>query len=240
MNAELVRQIVVRGREPGCLRLDLPAALCGAAPAAAIETALRGVVGVYRVSLYPGERKLTVRYDAHAVDAGAIARHLKEAVLALPAEVSAAADEAQAETASLPDLLRALGRQGRRAFDDFMTACAPAAGPAAATAATTTAAAPSAPASAAGDKLQSLLAGALTEQSVINFLNDLVAFYLIKAHWNLITQRWLKEPVKYADAWLATFYLVFLLVRYRRSIARKSAAAAAQATPAAAPPAAQA
>jgi hypothetical protein len=38
-------------------------------------------------------------------------------------------------------------------------------------------------------------------------------------HWELISQRWLKNPVKHADAWLTVFYLMFLLVRYRKSIA---------------------
>ena len=68
-----------------------------------------------------------------------------------------------------------------------------------------------------------MLANALTEKAIINFLNDLVAFYLVKVHWELISQRWLKSPAKHADAWLAAFYLVFLLVRYRKSIAAEAA-----------------
>jgi hypothetical protein len=64
-----------------------------------------------------------------------------------------------------------------------------------------------------------MLANALTEKAIVNFLNDLIAFYLVKVHWELISQRWLKNPVKHADAWLAIFYLMFLLVRYRKSIA---------------------
>ena len=73
---------------------------------------------------------------------------------------------------------------------------------------------PDAPATTAAE-----LATALTEKAVINFLNDLVAFYLVKVHWELISQRWLKDPVKHANAWLTVFYLMFLLVRYRKSIA---------------------
>ena len=70
-----------------------------------------------------------------------------------------------------------------------------------------------------------MLATALTEKAAINFLNDLVAFYLVKVHWELISQRWLKSPVKHADAWLTVFYLMFLLVRYRKSIATPVVAA---------------
>jgi hypothetical protein len=62
-----------------------------------------------------------------------------------------------------------------------------------------------------------MLESALTEQAIINFLNDLLAFYLIRVHWDLITQRWLREPLKFRYAWLTIFYLVFLLVRYRKT-----------------------
>lgn len=69
-----------------------------------------------------------------------------------------------------------------------------------------------------GTRLRPILQGALTEKATINFLNDVLMFYLVKAHWGLITRRWLKQPVQHADAWLTTFYLAFLLVRYRKSI----------------------
>jgi hypothetical protein len=72
-------------------------------------------------------------------------------------------------------------------------------------------------------KLQPMLANALSEKAIINFLNDLVAFYLVKVHWELISQRWLKDPVKHANAWLTVFYLMFLLVRYRKAIAAEAA-----------------
>jgi hypothetical protein len=51
-------------------------------------------------------------------------------------------------------------------------------------------------------------------------------------HWELISQRWLKDPVKNANAWLTVFYLMFLLVRYRKSIAAEAAKPAAVPVPA--------
>ena len=74
-----------------------------------------------------------------------------------------------------------------------------------------------APADSLHRKLQPVLASALTEKAIINFFNDMVAFYLIKAHWDLITKRWLKEPLAHSSAWMTTFYLIFLLVRYRKT-----------------------
>ena len=54
---------------------------------------------------------------------------------------------------------------------------------------------------------------------MINFANDIVAFYLIRVHWNLITQHWIKAPLQHGSAWLTVFYLTFLLVRYRKGAA---------------------
>jgi hypothetical protein len=56
----------------------------------------------------------------------------------------------------------------------------------------------------------------INERSIINFANDITAFYLIRVHWDLITKQWLKTPLKYSNAWLTVFYLTFLLVRYRK------------------------
>jgi copper chaperone CopZ len=66
-------------------------------------------------------------------------------------------------------------------------------------------------------RLDPVMKGALTEKASINFLNDVLMFYLIKIHWDLITKRWMKEPLKHADAWLTTLYLIFLLIRTGRA-----------------------
>lgn len=41
--------------------------------------------------------------------------------------------------------------------------------------------------------------------------------FSVKAHWDLITKRWLKDPLAHSNAWMTTFYLIFLLVRYRKT-----------------------
>lgn len=70
---------------------------------------------------------------------------------------------------------------------------------------------------AAPGRFRPLVESATTEKAVTNFFNDIVAFYLIRTHWDLITRHWIKDPVKFSNAWLTVFYLVFLLVRYRKS-----------------------
>jgi hypothetical protein len=206
MNADdLSRRIVVRHREAGYLRLELPGEICHAAAAAAIEQGLHAVAGVYRVTVYPADRRLAVRYDAHACGAADVARGLKNLLGDLPA---AAAEAPSLAPAARPlPALSDIRVQARRAFADLRARLE-------------RLRRPGAPAGSLQAKLQPMLANALTDKAITNFLNDIVAFYLIKVHWELITQRWLKDPVKYGNAWLTTFYLVFLLVRYRKSIAK--------------------
>jgi hypothetical protein len=206
MNADdLSRRIVVRHREAGYLRLELPGEICHAAAAAAIEQGLHAVAGVYRVTVYPADRRLAVRYDAHACGAADVARGLKDLLGDLAAAAAAAPSLAPAAR-PLP-ALSDIRVQARRAFADLRARLE-------------RLRRPGAPAGSLQAKLQPMLANALTDKAITNFLNDIVAFYLIKVHWELITQRWLKDPVKYGNAWLTTFYLVFLLVRYRKSIAK--------------------
>ena len=214
MNADdLARRIVVRHREAGYLRLELPAEICSAAAIGVIDAALRRVVGVYRVTLYAAQRRLVVSFDAHVCTAADVARGLKVCLHALPDEAIAAAPAPDTMTALAGKLNPALhdaARQARRAFANLRGQIERLRHPRAA------------PGSLQA-KLQPMLANALSEKAIINFLNDLVAFYLVKVHWELISQRWLKDPVRHANAWLTVFYLMFLLVRYRKSSAAEAA-----------------
>ena len=55
---DLARRILVRHREAGHLRLELPAEICHAAAGAVMDAALRDVAGVYRVVFQVTERRL--------------------------------------------------------------------------------------------------------------------------------------------------------------------------------------
>ena len=217
MNADdLARRIVVRHREAGDLRLELPAEICHPAAVAAINATLRQVTGVYRVAFYAAQRRLVVSFDGHVCTAADVARALKGCLHALPgspvaAPVAPAAEHAVVALPAKPTpALQDAARQARRAFARLRHRVE-------------LLRQPKAPPGSLQAKLQPMLANALTEKAIINFLNDLVAFYLVKVHWELISQRWLKDPVKYANAWLTVFYLMFLLVRYRKAIAAEAA-----------------
>lgn len=180
-------------RDAGYLRLRLPPELRTPDAGAAIENGLGGMAGVQRVTLLTAEGKLAVRFDPHVATHGGIALRLKSLLAALP-EAEAAAAASPAETA--PALAVAAGQPGLALRIDDMREKLIAATP---------------------DRFRPMVESATTEKAVTNFFNDIVAFYLIKVHWDLIVNRWIKDPVKYGNAWLTVFYLVFLLVRYRKS-----------------------
>lgn len=208
---DLARRILVRHREAGHLRLELPAVICHAAAGQAMAAAVRAVPGVYRVVFQAAERRLAVHFDARLCHAGDVARALRASLDSLPlapdADPGSAVPAPAADpTAAARQALREAAARTRGAWRDLRTSLAHTVRP-------------GAPGGSLQARLQPMLANALTEKAIVNFLNDLIAFYLVKVHWELISQRWLKNPVKHADAWLAIFYLMFLLVRYRKSIA---------------------
>lgn len=193
---ELARRIVVLHRGPGFLRLELPDDLCRAEVAQRIERSLPNTPGIAGAAVDPDGRRISIRFDASTVSAGQVARALFALLCDLPARVEAteAAPERSAGTAftnglqPLLDRLKALLTPATPPVEGSLQA-----------------------------RFQPLVDSALTEKAIINFFNDIVAFYLIKTHWDLITKRWLQNPVANSNAWLTVFYLVFLLIRYRKS-----------------------
>lgn len=212
--ASLSRLIAVRHKEAGHLRLELPPQLAGPAARAHLDAGLRQAAGVYRVGFEEEGRRLSIWFDAGQCAIGDVAGRLRGLLDSLPAESAprapsatpAAAGGTWAAPARDPFAAarqafeRGAGRVGdtvHRLLDRLRH--------------------PGAPAGSLQAKLHPMLKGALTEQATINFLNDVLAFYLIKVHWDLVTKRWMKNPVAHADTWLAVFYLLFLLMRYRKS-----------------------
>ncbi|MEW6293875.1 MAG: hypothetical protein AB1544_11290 [Pseudomonadota bacterium] len=182
--------IQVLQRADGYLRLRLPAPLRSPETGAALESSLRALPGVVRTSWLTVEGKLAVRFDPQRLTHADVARRIKALLPAPDLEPQAAA---QVEPAPPPDEPTAVGPAER--LEDLRAKLI----------------------AAAPERFRPLVESATTEKAVTNFFNDIVAFYLIKTHWDLIVNRWIKEPVKYGNAWLTVFYLVFLLVRYRKS-----------------------
>lgn len=188
---ELARRIVVLHRGAGFLRLELPEELCRPEVAQAVERGLPVTPGIAGATVDPDGRRISIRFEAATLSAGQVARALFALLRELPAAEAPENSTVTALASGLQPLLDQLKAM-------LTPATAPAEGSLQA-------------------RFQPLLESALTEKAIVNFFNDIVAFYLIKTHWDLITKRWLQNPIAHSNAWLTVFYLVFLLVRYRKS-----------------------
>ena len=196
--AQLADRIVVIHREPGYLRLELPGELCSLDLAADIEAGLKTLAGIGTAAVDTGWKRISIRYDATSLTTAQVARQLFDVIDALP-EGDAATQEAPADTTANGGFLD----QGiQPVLDKIKSAIIPPGEP---------------PADSMRARFQPMVESALTEKAITNFFNDIVAFYLIKVHWDLITKRWLQNPLAHSNAWLTTFYLIFLLIRYRKS-----------------------
>lgn len=195
--AQLAGRIVVCHRERGFLRLELPAELCTPDVAADLSAGARTLTGVLSAAVDTGWQRISIRYDAAQLTTAQVARQLFDVVDALPLDTAAIpADAAPATPAwSLEQGFQPL-------LDKLKARLLPAEPP---------------PEGSLQARFQPIVDSALTEKAITNFFNDIVAFYLIRVHWDLITKRWLQNPIANSNAWLATFYLVFLLVRYRKT-----------------------
>ena len=193
----LWRDVVVRHRGPGHIRFDLPAPLLAADTVAALESGLRRVDGVYRVVVFPGQGKLSIRWAEEVCS-------LAEIVRALADLVGRAAVGELAPPQPRPGLLRRI-RQApplvrlRARYDDIR---------------------------AKGELVYRLVAAKSGGKAAlpfdakdwfIHFANDLVVFYLIRLHWDRIVGQWLPRPWTFRYQWMTVVYLVFLLVRFRKA-----------------------
>jgi hypothetical protein len=200
------REFILRYRIDGHVRFQIPALICEASIAKAITEAILAIDGVYRVNLYRGQKKLSIRFHESLCDFKSLAKQLfllldelKKKGLLNPEQVTKSQPLSQwkQKTRSKLDEFKAT-RWAKEKYGD------------------------------ARDTFQAAkIIGKIgikkpkafikdPEKAVIDFLNDILVLYLIKTHWNSITQHWLVKPFKHRYELMAMFYMFFLLVRSRK------------------------
>ncbi|CUW41048.1 protein of unknown function [Magnetospirillum sp. XM-1] len=202
----LWQAMTVRHRSKGHVRFDLPEPLCTPQAALVLAGGLEGMEGVYRVHVFSGQGKLSIRWFEDVCTLADIARLLAGLVgeaVDLD-QVPPAPGEEPVEPSWL-DRLKAAApvRAMRQRYDDLK---------------------------AKADVVRQIVAiktgkpipgGVDLQEWIIHFLNDLVAFYLIRQHWDRIVGQWLPRPWAFRYQWMTVIYLTFLLVRYRKGAVPK-------------------
>jgi hypothetical protein len=202
----LWQAMAVRYRSPGHVRFDLPEILRTSQAAGVLEGGLGSIEGVYRVHVFTGAGKLSIRWFEDVCTLSDIARVLAGLVAEAVDldQLPPAPDEDEVPPSWLDRLKEAAPlRAVRQRFDDLK---------------------------AKADVVRQIVAiktgkpipgGVDLQEWIIHFLNDLVAFYLIRQHWDRIIGQWLPRPWAHRYQWLTVVYLTFLLVRYRKGAVPK-------------------
>lgn len=199
---DLAKEIVVRHREDGHVRFQLPTALSTPPVAQRLATELHRIEGVYRVDLSQGQRKLSIRFIEHVCSLQDLGRELyrlinaiewADTVTAAPAAHEAFPSAVRRRLSTLHPVqwLRSKAREARETVTAMSIL-------------------------ARRQSLQQKALAAFDEDTVIHFLNDALLIFLIKLHWPQIRHFWIKQPWVYRYEWMAASYLLYLMVRSRR------------------------
>ncbi len=197
------KEFVLRYRAGGHVRFQIPVRICNVDVAKAVTDGISEIDGVYRVNLYRNQQKLSIRFEESFCDFKSLARQLfhlladleKKGVLK-PKAVSKSAPWKEKVKSKL-DVFKATRWAKERYGDAKETVQA---------AKVITRLGMQKPTAFMKDP----------EKAIIDFLNDILVLFLIRLHWNEITQNWLVKPLKYRYEWMALFYMFFLLVRSRK------------------------
>ena len=186
----IAKQIIVRYRAEGHVRFAVPSEVCQPQAAQQLERQLKQVEGIYRVDLHRGQGKLSIRYIEGVTDFKTVARALFDALGSIEAQPACCANSiTQKEEQSDKGWLQAKYQEVRETF------------------------------TALGIVTRTLKPSALTpeqEKFTVEFLTDILVLYLIKQHWHLIMSHWIRSPWQYRSEWMATIYMIFLLVRSKK------------------------
>ena len=197
------KEFVLRYKEDGHVRFQVPARICNIDVAKAVTDGISEIDGVYRVNLYRSQQKLSIRFKESVCDFKSVARQLFDLLTDLEKK-----GDLKPKPVSKSTLWKEKAKAKLDAFkptrwvkEKF------------------------------GDAKETVQAAKVItrlgmkkptafmkdpEKTVIDFLNDILVLFLIKLHWNDITQHWLLKPLKHRYEWMALFYMFFLLVRSRK------------------------
>ena len=197
------KEFVLRYRVDGHVRFQIPDQICNVDVAKAVTDGISGIDGVYRVNLYRSQQKLSIRFDESVCDFKLLARQLFNLLAALekngdlkPKPVAKSVPWKEKAKAKL-DGFKATRWAKEKYGDAKETVQA---------AKVITKLGMKKPKAFMNDP----------EKAIIDFLNDILVIFLIRLHWNNITQHWLVKPLKHRYEWMALFYMFFLLVRSRK------------------------
>lgn len=196
------KQFVLRYREEGHLRFEIPVQFCGVEVAGALTDRLLAADGIYRVKVYRSQKKLSIRYQDTVCDFNRLAKLLFQIIndlekQAMQEDITKVSKQNKKRVQNAVKQSR-IGRWFSQKYDDTKETLQ------AAKIITK-----------AGLRKQGKFMND-PEKAIIDFFNDILVLFLIRLHWDHITKEWIPKPIKYRYEWMAVFYMIFLLMRSRK------------------------
>lgn len=197
------RNFVLRYRESGHIRFQIPSEACDSAAAKALTEKLLELDGVYRVVLYRRQQKLSIRFQETICEFESLVKQLYQ-ILAEIEKTGLFNPKPIAKSRLWKE--RAIGNKAKPGPLNWFKQKY--------TDAKDTVHAAKVVGKIGLKKPKAFLND--PEKAVIDFLNDILVLFLIKLHWQHITQQWIVKPFKYRYEWMAIFYMFYLLIRSRK------------------------
>ncbi|CAG1770975.1 hypothetical protein BAC3_01463 [uncultured bacterium] len=199
------KAFILRYRAEGHIRFQVPNEVCQANMAKALTNGVLAIDGVYRVQLYRSQQKLSIHYQESVCDFQSLARQLYSLLTEL--EKNDALEQKETPKARF----NAWREKAKQKFQNLKSTRW---AKEKYTDAKETVQAAKVIGKLSMKKPQAFMAD--PEKAAIDFFTDMLVIFLIKLHWEDITQKWLLKPFKHRYEWMALFYMFFLLVRSRR------------------------
>jgi hypothetical protein len=198
------KQFILRYRDEGHVRFEIPVQFCDAKTAHTLTSALLAVKGIYRAQVYRSQKKLSIRYQESVCDFKTVAKLLFQIISEIEQRKQQDAKSLVVNKITakwnLKDKLKKsrLSQWFGQKYDDTKE----------------TVQAAKILTKVGLKKNKALIDD--PEKAVIDFLNDVLVLFLIRLHWDRITKEWIPNPFKYRNEWMALFYMLFLLMRSRK------------------------
>lgn len=198
------KQFVVRYRADGHVRFQVPEQLSDATVARLITNKISQIDGVYNVKVFRSQQKLSIRYQEAVCDFTGLARQLFQIITELEQDGWFERKVVQQAKPTVKERVQGKLKNlkaTRWASEKYGEA-------------KETLHAAKVITKLGLKKPQALVKD--PEKAIIDFLNDILVLYLIKLHWQRITQEWIPRPVVHRYEWMAVFYMFYLLIRSRK------------------------
>lgn len=196
-------KFVLRYRDKGHVRFQVPVEACTESIAKLLTDKLNDLPGVYRVVFYRSQQKLSIRFQETVCEFDSLAKQLFDILSEMeqakefdrkPITESRLRKGQSSSTSSKPKPINWFQQKYTDVKETIQAAKI---------------------VGKVGLKKQKALLND-PEKAVIDFLNDILVLFLIKLHWQHITQQWIVKPFKYRYEWMAVFYMFYLLIRSRK------------------------